>query len=79
MKIEKYGKKIPTCKSVRFNCNCGTTFVCNIKSDSVVINHDQRDGDWSEYTCPVCGKRTTSSSYFYEEPYQPTATDYYNK
>jgi hypothetical protein len=51
MKIIQRGI-IPDEREWKFDCTCGTVFECLQKE--VVLHHDQRDGSYATYTCPVC-------------------------
>lgn len=54
MKIIKKGK-IPT-TFIRFCCrNCGCIFDC--EKGEYTYHSCQRDGDYYETKCPICGKR----------------------
>lgn len=56
MKIIKEGTIPSTTK--RFFCSyCGTVFEC--ESNEYAIHFCQKEGDWAEAYCPICGERVT--------------------
>jgi hypothetical protein len=58
MRIIKEGKK-PSEKEYEFTCRlCGTIFIAF--RGECEFEHDQRDGDFLLYVCPVCSTPCTT-------------------